>query len=919
MSSDDTRRQAAGTLPTGTVSFLFSDIEGSTALLRVLKDDPYSGALQAHRDILRKATGEYGGSEIATLGDGTVAAFARASDAVLAAVDAQRALAAFPWAQGAALGVRMGLHTGEPALTAAGYVGLDVHLAARIGAAAHGGQVLVSRATADLVESILPAGVTLRDVGEHVLKDFPQPRRLYQVSVSGLPESFPPPRTLHSATHWLPSLPGRCVGRESEVEELERILLGGGSRLVTLTGPGGVGKTRLALEVGRKVADRFADGVSFVDLDAVEEPSDALSAVALAVGTLAGRGEDTVEALVASLGGRQRLLILDGCERVVSAGGALADVTARCPDLQVLVTSRIHLGLRAEREYPVVPLRTESGAGEGALQGDVAPAVALFLERSGLQGRSPSAEAHTLEVITEICRLLDGLPLAIELAAAKCGALPAATLLQYLKLDRMRLGSDIADLPARQRSLRSAIAWSYEMLPAREQAALRGLSVFAGPFRLEGAAAVIGEDAGGALAVVTSLANQSLVRAVDDEDGGVSFSMLQTIREFVLGELERSGEARASRDRHKNHYRSLAAKFVRGGGRGLSAVEADMDNYRAALAWSLDDGDAPIDALHLATDLGLAWHRHLAEGRRWLTESLARVGDVAPGIASRALFLASTLAHYEGSAEAVPLARRAVTVARGSGRKSGALGMALSRLAIALGGYEEFAEAKTTAAEAVAVLRVVGDPVQLGVAISNEAAIALWAGEFRRTEALFRESIELFHKAGQGWLTGAPLASLGTLARYRGQLKRARMYLDESVATWGERTAGVGKPRALFELGMCALAAGDLRPAGSFFAESLLVARDAGSYAEATPALYGTGLWLCRAGEYAAAARMFAVARGVREAMGQPVSKPDRALLSDAEHKVRSAIGSQAWESEGAAWAWVTADAAFDEGLRALA
>ncbi len=497
-------------LPGGTVTFLFTDIEGSTQLLHELGDG-YADALVAHRRALRAAFEANAGVEVDTQGDAFFVAFARASDALAAARDGQDALAGGP------VRVRMGVHTGEPIVTDEGYVGIDVHRAARIAAVGHGGQVLVSHATREL------AGADgLHDLGEHRLKDLTAPERIYQLGEG----EFPPLKSLNQSN--LPAQPTPFVGREKELGEVLGLLGDPAIRLLTLTGAGGSGKTRLAVQAAAEVVDDYEHGVWWVPLQAVHEPERVGAAIASAIGA---RAE-----LAAHLGDRRVLLVLDNFEQVAEAAPELGELLASCSNLRLIVTSREILRLTAEREYAVPPLVEQESVG-------------FFLARA----RAVSAGFQPDEHVLPICRRLDHLPLALELAAARVKALSTKQILDRLERALPLLTGGARDVPERQRTLRGAIAWSYELLSPEEQDAFRRLGIFAGGFTLDAAEQVADAD----LDALQSLVEKSLVRF-----GGERYSLLETIREFAVEQLNETGGWEDARRRHFDFFFALG----RGGG-----------------------------------------------------------------------------------------------------------------------------------------------------------------------------------------------------------------------------------------------------------------------------------------------------------------------------------------------------------------
>jgi len=450
-------------LPTGTVTFLFTDMEGSTRLLQQL-DEKYTAVLRQVQQLLREASETHAGTVVDDQGDAFFVAFPSAVEAVSAAVQAQRALNAQAWTDGVSVRVRMGLHTGEARVAGGDYVGLDVHRAARIAAAAHGGQVLLSQTTYDLVESDLPEGVTVRDLGEHRLKDLRRPKRLFQLVIAGLPAEFPALKSLNVSPNNLPLQLTSFVGRAQELGEVKQMLAE--SRLLTLTGPGGSGKTRLALQSAAEVIDNFQAGVFFVALAPISDPRFVAATIATSLGLTETAGRSVVAGLKDYLQPRALLLVLDNFEQVIEAAPLVAELLAACSQLKILVTSREALRVSGERVYSVPPLPLPNLAQLPALALlSQNAAVELFVQRARAVKASFGLTEETAPAVAEICHRLDGLPLAIELAAARIKLMPPRAMLNRLE-DRLEfLTGGARDLPARQQTLRNAIAWSYDLLP----------------------------------------------------------------------------------------------------------------------------------------------------------------------------------------------------------------------------------------------------------------------------------------------------------------------------------------------------------------------------------------------------------------------------------------------------------------------
>ncbi|HJR79510.1 MAG TPA: adenylate/guanylate cyclase domain-containing protein, partial [Anaerolineales bacterium] len=634
-------------LPLGTVTFLFTDIEGSTRLLQQL-GDTYATLIAAHDQLLREIWQRHQGSVVGTQGDSFFVAFSRAVDAIQAAVQAQHALAAHPWPDGVRVRVRMGLHTGEPQISASeNYVGIDIHRAARIAAAGHGGQVLISQTTYDLVEKELPEGVTLRDLGEHSLKDLRRSKHLYQLVIPGLPADFPPLKSLGSFPNNLPSQVTSFIGRSREIGEVKQLLSEG--RLVTLTGPGGSGKTRLGLQVAGETLGQFPGGVFFVALAPINDPGLVVSTIAQSLGIAETAGRTLLDSLKDYLQSKSLLLLLDNFEQVIAAAPLVAELLASCSELKILVTSREALRISGERTYPVPPLSLPDLSQLPSVESlSQYAAVQLFLQRAQAVKPGFTITSETAPIIVEICYRLDGLPLAIELAAARIKLLPPQAMLARLENRLEFLTGGARDLPARQQTLRSAIAWSYSMLDESEQGLFRRLSVFVNGCTVNAVEAVAGQDPVevSVLDRLGSLLDKSLLREVEAKNGEARFVMLELLREFGLEQLEAGGEEETIRYRHANFFLTLAEQAeasLEGQEqvRWMDRMEQEHDNLRAALEWSKTAGEAQELCLRLAGTLGYFWEvrGHFSEGRERLSAILST--EIAQGqTAARARLLA---------------------------------------------------------------------------------------------------------------------------------------------------------------------------------------------------------------------------------------------------------------------------------------
>jgi predicted ATPase/class 3 adenylate cyclase len=619
-------------LPTGTVTFLFTDVEGST---RLWEQDPAAmrAATARHDSLVAEIVSGKSGVVVRPRGEGDsrFAVFARASDAVAAAAVLQQVLTAEVWPTPQPLRVRMALHTGEADLRGGDYYGAAVNRCARLRAIARGGQALVSQATHELARGAPPAGIGFADLGEHRLRDLAAAERVFQLTASGLPDDFPPLKSLDALPNNLPLQLTSFVGREREQAEVRRLLTT--ARLVTLTGTGGCGKTRLALQVGAELADAFADGVWFVDLAPLADPALVPQTVAAVLGVHEVAGRPLLQTVADHLRGRELLLILDNCEHLLDACAQLADALLRaCPRLRILATSRELLGVAGESAWRVpsltLPDARQPPAAASLTQYE---AVRLFIERAVAALPTFAVTNQNAPAVAQLCWRLDGIPLAIELAAARVRMLTVEQIAARLD-DRFRLltgGSRTA--LRRQQTLQAAIDWSYQLLSEEERLLLQRLAVFAGGWTLEAAEAVgVGASIEGAdvLDLLGALVDKSLVVA-EGQGAHERYRLLETIRQYAGEKLLEAGEVGPIRDQHRDWYVGLAARAepeLTGPGEEewLGRLEVEHDNLRAALAWSLE-GDPGV-GLRLAASLGGFWarHGHLVEGRRWLEAFLTR-------------------------------------------------------------------------------------------------------------------------------------------------------------------------------------------------------------------------------------------------------------------------------------------------------
>jgi predicted ATPase/class 3 adenylate cyclase len=910
---DVTRAEpAAPDLPTGTVTFLFTDIEGSTRLLEGLGRERYAVLQSEHRRLLHTACAAHGGHVVDAQGDSCFMAFPTAPDALAAAAEAQHALAAHDWPDGAAVRVRMGLHTGTAQVAGDRYIGLDVHRAARIAAVGHGGQVLLSETSQALVAADLPGGVTLRELGAHRLKDLQRPERLVQLVVEGLPADFPPLQTLDRHAHNLPIQPTPLLGREREVAEVVALLGQADVRVVTLTGPGGVGKTRLALQVAAELVEAFADGVWFVRLSRLADPALVLPTIAQTLG-LREAGSVPIAALLREyLQSRKMILVLDNFEQVVAAAPVVAELQAGCPGLRVLVTSRVTLHLQGEHEHPVSPLALPPAPSTGRSRGKgpswnqvtASPAVALFVAQARTHRPDFVLTETSAPAVAAICARLDGLPLALGLAAARIKLLPPAQLLARLERRLPLLTGGARDLEARQQTLRNTLAWSEDLLQPAERLLFRRLAVFVGGFTLEAAEAVCAAPEGAeplGLAVLDGLAalvDHSLVlqQPPSDEEGGTArFRLLYVVREYALERLETSGEAEALRRAHAACYVRWAEQAepeLRGleGVVWLDRLEQEHDNFRAALAWAQAHPRTEAEVgLRLAAALEPFWFQrgHLSEGRswtEWFLDAAApnRIGalgvqeGVPATVWARALKAAGWLAHFGG------------------------------------GDYGPTAARLETAA---AMARAAGDLHTVAAALNGLGAVAYFQGDLARAAMRLEESLALSRAAESGGEVAYILSHLGEVALHRGDLARASA-LSEEALTLARHTGELdAEVNTLCILGQLAQRGGDLPKALALHRQGLVLARTLRDPFRIANTLEYLVNVVGVAGQGEQAARLLGAAAVLRETIGAPRPSVEADLNEQTVAAARAALGEEAWAAAFAAGGALSLEEAIAEAL----
>jgi predicted ATPase/class 3 adenylate cyclase len=780
--------------PTGTITFLFTDIEGSTRLVQEL-GSRWGNVFETHQRLLRTAFAAHEGIERGTEGDSFLVVFAHAGQAVAAVVDAQRALAAADWPSGVAIRVRMGLHVGDAWRGGDDYIGLDIHRAARIAAAAHGGQVLMSESTRALVERELPPNVSIRDLGEHRLKDLDRPERLYQLVIAELRSDFPPVRSAGAAGH-LPTETTSFVGREREISEVADLLAA--HRLVTITGPGGAGKTRLAIRVARAVAGRFGDGTWFVPLSTVSRADEMPSATAGVIGVRAAGGS-LADALRDHMRTRELLLVLDNLEQISESGQVVSEFLAEAPSLRILATGRAPLRASGEQEYAVSSLgASDSSAHTGPDEIARSDAVRLFIERARLVRPALLINDQGLADIAEICRRVDGLPLAIELAAARSRLFSPGQILQGLgrRLDTL-VGGPVG-VPDRQKSMRGAIAWSHDLLTVDEQVVFRRLGVLVGGWDLEAADALVSaiSPAAGLADRIPSLVEQSLVQAIESPDEP-RFGMLETIGEYALERLEEAGEVEPTRRAHAEYFADLAERIAPSFRLPdvqpvMDRLERDIGNFRAALRWSLEGAHAET-GLRVAGALREFWlqRSHMDEARRTIVELLEHPPASDSPAAARAIMTAGSLASWQGDyVAALHYGEQALAVFRERDDQP-AIVEGLGNLAYALI-LDDPSGAMSMFEEVFAIFQNLNDRAGLAGVYVGLGATQLRLGDLPAARRSVEVSLKISREIDERYYIAFALSLLGRIEMAEGDLDAAERFHREGIRSAEAARSTVG-------------------------------------------------------------------------------------------------------------------------------
>ncbi len=846
-------------LPGGTLTFLFADIEGSTPMLERLGDE-YRRLLHTYHSIMNIAVFRHGGRTAATEGDGFFCVFVSPVEAVEAAHDVGAAMERERWPGNEQPRCRIGIHTGTAVRTMEGYVGLDVHRAARIGSAANGSQVLLSAVAASIVEDhVEKRGWTLVDLGEFRLEGINREERLLRLEMPDVPSVATKPRARARLRLDLPTTPRPIVGRVDDLRVASDMILRDSVRLVTITGPGGTGKTRLALEMAVRLGSEFPDGIVFVDLSSVRDRNRFLPAVGRALGVQESTERGILDGLETVVGGSRVLLVLDNLEQLLGASPEIGRLLETLPNIRILATSRSPLKLSWESEYPLSPLPVPEPSARGEAIGE-ADAVALFVQRAKVVRPGFVLDAETAPVVAEITRRLDGLPLAIELAAARLRLFTVEELLDRLD-DRLGLlDRGASDAPERHRTLRAAIQWSHDLLSSSERVVFRRLAVFAGGWTLEAALRVCQDGALSdveILDVLEELVAKSLVVFAVDDDGRRRYRMLETLREFSFEKLVEDGEERVVRRRHLDWCHSKAGMImdVLATPRFpafLDEIEVERANLRSALRWSAESGEDLEAALSICGDLPLFW-----DTRGYVTEG-------------------------------VELTKRLVRKTEGA---SVSRGMALA----ALGWLEMLAGdpdgSESSLSSAVRMFRELGQDVWLCRALSMQGMTTYNRNDLDAAERQFVEAIELAREHDLEWLSDAWCSyGLAHVALARGDFERCLALLEGALEYSREHGLTWGVGHTQLSLGALAFMMGDLDQAFLRLSESTLVRRELRDARGICDCLGMIALLVSASGDHEFAALMLGVAEMAREASGHRVVPWLQPLMEEAQMIVQQAL-----------------------------
>ncbi|MFY9927821.1 MAG: adenylate/guanylate cyclase domain-containing protein [Streptosporangiaceae bacterium] len=903
------------------LTFLFTDIEGSTALLGRLGDNAYAQVLAGHHALIRSALAAHDGREIDTQGDAFFAVFSSPRACVVAVQAMQQAIAAHAWPGREQVRVRMGIHSGEAAQTVTGLVGLEVHRAARVAAVAWGGQVLVSEAAAVLVRNGLPPGAALTDLGTHRLKDLSRPERIFQLTAAGLRAEFPPLRSLGNPAlpNNLPAQLSAFIGRAREVAEVRALV--GSSRLVTLAGAGGAGKTRLALQVAAGLLDGSGDGVWLAELAAVTEEDAVAAAISQALRLTAQPGRPVLESVLDALAPQDVLIVLDNCEHLIDGCAKTAEaIVRRCPRVHLLTTSREPLGISGERIYRVPSLSLPGPDEAAPLAPGSSDAVALFADRARAGGAALSVDEQAGPLAVSVCRRLDGMPLAIELAAARLRSMSLAELHDRLDQRFRLLTGGGRNALARQQTLAATVGWSYALLTGAEQVLLARLSAFAGSFALDAAEAVCGFGRIDVLDVADllgSLVDKSLVVA-EPARGTVRYRLLETIRLFAAERLAEAadGEAAAVAAAHCAHFVSVAetaGAHLTGPEQGswLARLDADQANLRHAAGYAASRPDGTAAVLRLGVALDHYWWARSREREAFglLVPALRRPdADADPALFAAALDVAAVVAFFIELPTARQLAEQAVQVARQLGDER-LLSGALSSLCAAHFFAGEPDTGRPFGQESVERARRLGDDVQLAQSLLGYLVTI----DSSRSGPLYAEAIACTERSGDHLTNSTLHHNAAGAALEAGDLLAARAHLEAAARTGRQIGYEVATVPAM--LGLVLRAERDLDGARSAFEAALRIGRRNGGNLGMAFAICGLACVAGDAGDWERAAGLHGVAQAFQDRTGNPWQEFDARYRRDSLDQARAHLGDERLERAYAQGIALSLDEALDMAL----
>jgi predicted ATPase/class 3 adenylate cyclase len=831
-------------LPSGTVHLLFSDIGGSTQLVQRLGKD-YVHVLEEHQRILREAFAKWSGYEVSTHGDSFFAVFARATDAVSAAVEAQQAFVNETWAEGVRLQIRIGIHTGEPMLVNQDYVGVDVHRAARICAAAYPGQVLLSNETRVMVEWQLPQNVSLRELGKYRLKDLNEPENLYQLVITELPSDFPPLKSLEITPTNLPLQLTSFIGRDHEIEEIKSLLRRG--RLVTLTGAGGTGKTRLAMEVAKQIGEQFPDGVWLIDFVALREPNLVLQAITTALGVREEPKRSLIQTLTDYLRSKKLLLLFDNCEHLISACAQVADTLLRvCPRLQILATSREALGLTGEHQYYVPTLTMPPPDSELVIENlNQSEAVRVFLDCAVLVRPAFKLTKANAFAIAQICRRLDGIPLAIELAATRVKGLNTEQIGARLDDRFSLLSTGNRTAVQRHQTLRANIDWSYNLLSEKECLPLSRLSVFAGGWTVESATEVclvVQPEEQDVLNLLLNLADKSLV-IVEEHDGETRYRFLETIREYALEKLAESGEERLVRNRHLDYFINIAEEAERNYRNSeqqfwFGVMEKERINFRAALNYVLH-ANQPENSLRLVGAAFWLWFFRgpWSEGQIWTEAVLElRTGAKAKVLMGLGLLQFAQSDHYAAH----------LTLEKSLSIRQELDNKWWSAFVLRFLGLTIRAQNREAAPrffeESLRLAKETKEKWILAFSLRNIGENELYLKNLTEAQRLLDQCLEVSQALGDRMLQNEALRALGEISKVRQEYGHAVDLYKESLSIVQELHDITNISVLYFNVGRALQLIGNNEQAATYFRDALLQSQQLGKKSGVLRALAGLGV-----------------------------------------------------------------------------